>query len=255
MTDADSPLDQTLMDRIRTNDQDHEDRINAFLVVNESAVNEDFTTSVVNPKFEHAAQGINGVGTFVADTHSITLGSTSSDIGGGTVHLLPTTFSVRMNVDQKIVFEAHIKYFTNGIDVSEHKFVMGFQDVAMTYNTAAAVTDVTDYVGWVAGGTDDTTLFYAEDAASGGQSGSDFGDVTAWQVFRVEVDATSAGTVWSARGYLDSVLKTTHTTEIPDAVHIRPIIGHVEFTGTSITSPALSIDYFKVWHSERPVMA
>ena len=160
-----------------------------------------------------------------------------------------------MNADQKIVFQARMKYAT-GLDVSEHKFVMGFQDVGISYAGATAVTDVTDFVGWVAGGTNDTTLFYADDAASGdAQSGSDFGDVTAWTVYRVEVDATSAGTAWSARGYLDGVLKTTHTTRIPDAVHIRPIIGHTEFTGTSITTPHVDIDYFKVWHSERPVMA
>ena len=249
MTDADSPDDQTLNDRIRTNDQDHEDRINAFLVLNESSINEDFTTSALSSKF---LGGLHTNGTYLFDSanHRISYTVNSSEFGGFAVELLPAYFSVRMNTDHKIVFESRIK-ITIGLDISEMKFVMGFQDVAIPQSGATCITDTTDYVGWIHGGTDDTTAFYAQDDGGGAQTGSDFGDVTAWTTYRVEVDATSAGTVWSARGYLDGVLKTTHTTAIPDAVHIRPVVGLTEVTGTSVTDPVCLVDYMSVWFAER----
>lgn len=249
-TDADSPVDQTLMDTIRTDLDDHETRLSSISAFNGQSIYDDFACSVLDTDVWDSA--VSGAGSLTmglvgSDRHEIQVSAAT-----GTAGIAASTKRMRFDITQlqDIYLEARIH--TNGTNIGT--FLFGFEDDTVPPATGTLL----NYMGFIHG-TNNHTLKLS--TAKGGTvtNGTDNqGPIpTAYgSSSRMALRITStAGPTFTLRGYLESsgvlveVGGSPLSTNIPDTKYMRPKMA--VFNGT----PDLFIDYLLAYWITRPLTA
>lgn len=241
MTDADSPLDQTLMDRVRTNDQDHEDRINSLVSVSSQEIRDDFIS-----------------GTTAVD-------SVLWDTGGGTVPDIVTEHQMRclrtgsnsysavsatderIHIDTSEVYVAVIEFRIKNPGGDADDIAVGFQDVAHVVASGTnVIDDTTDFIGVVRGGASDWTIRVASGGTPTDRTGQ--GSQASWTKFKFSI---TCGASPSVSIDVDDVSSgAAITTNIPTTI-LRPVAG-ISRVGTDMD---LRVDYILAYFEGRPLAA
>ena len=219
-TDADSPLDETLFEAIRTNFIDHESRIGTNESVSEDAIMSDFA----NIETYVAASipwnlNVSGAGTINlgTDGHYVEL-----DPSTGSAALLAAAdrMRVRFNTAQTVIIELRFKNNT----AADCAMALGLQDANFT--GATATTDVSDFIGIVIGSGTKTIRFRTALGGSAAET-ADLGNTDNWQTAKITVTSSTSGTTRTVTGELDGspVTWSAATSNIPNGLSLRPCLA------------------------------
>src|SRR5882672_10302096 len=129
-TDADSPIDQNLMDALRLNGDDHESRIGVNEGVSDNAIRDDFTgTAVDTDNWDVATNRI-----AAQDQQPDHVCHLVADAGANYAVISASTKRMRFDLDRDhtIIFEARIK--ESATNTSGKLF--GFQDSSLAGSVA-----------------------------------------------------------------------------------------------------------------------
>lgn len=251
-TDADSPLDQTLMDALRLNGDDHESRITAISAVSNQDIRDDFASSTATWSATGAGNGElwlsdeSGAGVLVLTTNDHHLNMT---VATGTEYgyLRGHTRKMRVILDTAhvLVFECRFKHTVN----PDPNFAFGFQDIGLVTNAVA--TDVSDFIGIVKGSATKTLRFRTALGGSAAES-ADLGDTANWQRIKITVTISTSGTTRTVAGELDGAAQTwSHaTSNVPNSTVLAPTLA---IDGPDATTRALLVDYALFYWQTRPL--
>ena len=254
-TDSGSPVDQTLMDAIRTNLDDLDTRVDAIAAVSDHDIRDDFVAFI---GYDTAAgippdtllytweYGINGIGSSVgliaAPDHALAL----VHITGGANYAAIRSAPGKMLFDLSRTFSVTMEWRYKKISASEvaETWTMGFQDDALGINSAGDVTDQSDFIGFRQGAID---TFDAITASGGATTvaGNDVGTATNWTVLKIIITGST-----SVEFFVDGSSVGTSSTNITGQA-LRPFFG---FTGGTVTHTH-HIDYAQVYFGARPLSA
>lgn len=259
-TDADSPIDQVLMDAIRTDLDDLNSRLQIIEAKSDSAIYDDFTETTILGTVASAAGTdaqpytwdvfASGAGTSPAISanpdHWLRL-----QVNGGSSILTASAFRMRFDLDRDhtIVMETRLKC-TSGTDAD---MFFGFQDDALPASLANN-TDLSDAIAFVRG-TNSNTLKFFTARASSTDSSDNLGDTSAWITLKIAV--TYAGSTKEVRAYTGTTQANyvevagspfTTTTKHPN-VRLKPWFG-ISGGGGSRTA---DLDYILAYWNARPL--
>ncbi len=248
-TDTDSPIDQTLMDLIRTNDQDHETRLNALSAVSSQDIRDDFihaadSTAVNSVLWDVGESGAGSQTPVLIDEHTLKLFK-----GANTAHSALSAAGERVHIDLTEEYIAILEFrIKTANDIGS--YAIGFQDVAQAVGASAVATDVSDFIGVVRGTGGDWDIII--DKAGGGPTTSaGHGTQASWTKFKISVTCSATGGSQLVEVDVDDVsVGALATTFIPNTVVLRPVVAANEVT---TGSQELHVDYVHAYFSGRPL--
>lgn len=256
-TDSGSPVDQTLMDAIRTNLDDHETRISSLFAFGNTGIIDDFM----------------GKDTTAPDTASwsVTSGGGASSVTDAATHSLLCTsgagagkFTTVRGTDWRIGIHPQVYEVTSVLQVRVKAptysglggFFFGWQDRTLA-DTATRATDVTDVIGFIKG-TGTTWKFRTAATATGATEVDSIGDPAAWGVLRLTVtcSATAGNRVirvqsGTTEASLADVTGSPFTNpNIPNG-YLSPNMAFDGNTGSNV----MYFDYVLAYTTTRPLAA
>jgi hypothetical protein len=240
--DADSPTDETLMQAIRTNFEDHEARILTNESLSDNAILSDFANSETYSTVS-VPWALNATGTVTlnTETHCVDLIPGS----GAYANLLgaPERMRVRFNTALTVVMEIRFRYLT----AADCPMALGLQDVGQA--NANATTDVSDFIGIVIGSATKTIRFRTALGGSAAET-ADLGDTTNWQKVKITVTSSAGGTTRTVAGELDGspVTWSYATSNVPNGLLMRPCLATNNASGKSVR-----IDDARFYFGARPL--
>ena len=251
-TDSASPLDQTVMDAIRTNLDDLNTRMNAIGIVSDSNIHDEFTADSIN------TQGALG-------TDPCTW-----DLGGGTIPvvsanpdhyalcsatgandwsvLAASPFKMRVDLSRDHTVAYEVRHKSAQSDINEY-WTFGFQDASLAHTVSNIITDRSDFIGFIQA--TGAANKYRAQTDSGGAGPTivvnDYGDASVWNILRIEV--TFAGATQKAEFFVNGTSVGSSTTNLP-IVRLRPVFGNYIVAGVTRNQYA---DYIDAYHAVRPL--
>ena len=253
--DANSPLDETLMQLIRTNFDDHESRISAALAVGEAAIIDDFIgetgASGVSAAWTLGSAGA-GNAPVIASQHQLQCPITTAGAGNFSVAVAAAS-RIRIQIAQEYVAVLQFRAYRAG--ANNDSYFMGWQDAAIGA-VVGAVTDTSDMMGFYR---DTGTGNWTFQCANGGvaTTSTGIGTGTSWGVFRISVtcsatagnrkiDVEHGTTEANLAAISGSPFTTNLTTQI-----LRPVFG----TAYSAAGGDVRVDYALAYTTGRPLAA
>src|SRR3990172_1447265 len=176
--DADSPLDETLTQLIRTNFDDHEARINSTQLATENQIVDHFFISGLNTATWLSAGQPNTFSMPSDGTHKIRI---QSGVAAGEFGILTSAVGkarFRLNQNQALYMEW--RAFADQPSNAPDNLMMGFQDGALT-DVIGTIADQTDMIGFVMGTTAGQWKFRTAKAASASED-DDVASRAAWHI-------------------------------------------------------------------------
>ena len=238
-TDANSPVDQTLMDAIRTDLDDLNTRLTGLGSGMQDNIIDDFAGTALNTgNWTWDSSGA-ATDTLTAASHLITLNSVGvgnySNLLGGASRI-----QVRMTNTQSVTLKWRFKI----TGISSTSFI-GWQDNSLSgANTNSAANAIG--LRWAAASQSVFTT------AKGGATTTSAatGNVANWQV--AQIDLIQTGSALTLAFYMDGVQigSTITTTNIPDTTTLRPVIGAL---GDGGSASVIVIDYFYAIYNAQPL--
>ena len=242
--DANSPLDETLMQQIRTNEDDLDARLQSFGTPSDQNIHDEFAGSVVDTDIWTA--DVIGAGTVVQSptTHLVTLTAGGAAVGN-VANILAATkkIKIRMTQTQSVTLKCRFKITT----ISQSYFI-GWQTDG---NTGGAADDTVDAVGIDYAAASQSVFRNSKGAAT--TTSAALGNVAAWQVLQIDLDQT--GSALTLNATLDSVAFSgmpITTTNIPDTVTLYPVASS---GGDGGSLCVVVIDYYYVFYNSQPLSA
>lgn len=254
-TDADSPLDQTLMDAIRTDLDDLNTRLGAIEAFSDQAIYDDFALSVINGDIW--TFGAAGAGTAPAVAlpdhvcHMI-VGSSATTYSG--IFATAKKMAFDLSVDHTIAFEARLKHSS----ATTAEFLIGFQDQTLT-GTRANNIDLSDMIGFVRGTNANTLKFTMAKASTAITAADNLGTFYP-NYATVKIVITFSGATKKVQAYTGTTQADytevsgspfTDTAKIPD-IALMPWIG---LSNNSGGTADLYLDYALYYWLARPLNA
>src|SRR3972149_2641672 len=190
--DADSPLDETLTQLIRTNFDDHEARINSTQLATENQIVDHFFISGLNTAAWLSAGAAPTFGMTVDGTHKLLVTGSAGSFGILTSAIGKGRFRLNQNQALYMEWRAYMEETGNAADA----LLIGFQDGTLT-DVAATISDQTDMIGFVKGTTAGQWKFRTAKAASASED-DDVASRAAWHIFRLELTKTGGGLTLAA---------------------------------------------------------
>ena len=251
-TDANSPIDQTLMDLIRTNFDDHETRIGAIERVSVQDIRDEFTTSTIEvvSKWELFNQ-VSGSAPAIVSEHAVQCATGGS--GSGSSVLAGHAHAMRADMTEEYVVAVEWRAQETGTFGTQ--YVMGLNDAALTGATTL-VTDISDFCGFYEGSAS-TWKFRTAEGGTATETDS-LGAVASWTKFRMEVTCSGTLATRSIKVEVNDVeiagspFGGGTALNLPDAVTLRPAFGAFNTSGASKT---LQFDYIRIFMLTEPVAA
>ena len=239
-TDADSPVDQTFTDLLRTNFDDHEARIAAITLATQNQIVEHFFISALDTSTWITAGSAPSFGVPIDGSHQILVNASAAGFGILTSAVGKGRF--RLNNNQALYIECRAK--TEELSNAANAILIGFQDATLA-DVVATVSDQTDMVGFVKGTTAGQWKFRTAKAASASED-DDVASRAAWHIFRLELAKTGGGLTLAASVDGVAVSGSPFSTNIPDTVYLRPFFG----IGAGVDGVLIYIDYVEMkWTS------
>jgi len=223
-TDANSPLDQTLMDLLRTNDKDHEDRI-AAQQGPAARIFSHFAETAYSTVPNFKGQGLAG-NTWALGGGGGSIGSPTLAEGAADDHSVILTYTSAPNPSYADWYAMALWHFTNRLKpltfVTRFKFITADDNFDrfeigyvnrnnVVYSATRSRNGIFLELGSVAG----QWRFTSADA-NVPTVGTDFAQVADGTWFEVKIEFTDVGGN-QAKCYIDGVLKETLTTNLPTA--------------------------------------
>jgi hypothetical protein len=244
-TDADSPLDQTLMDLIRTNFTDLDTRVSAIEAFSDQDIRDDFFGGATT--IDTTTWDSGGIGTFqrVAE-HQCFI----NPGGAGYRAIGATTERIRVNLTEEYVVIMEFRIYNSLNDVGAT--TVGLMDVANTTAGAGVVTDTAFFIGVVANaGGGDWTIRVDDNTGPTDRGGQ--GTWNVWTTFKFTVTCSAVAGNRKVEVDTDGVSSgAAITTDIPSTVDLYPVAG-VNDPGAA--GAQLRIDYYHCYFSGRPLAA
>lgn len=243
--DADSPVDETLMQLIRTNLDDHEARIGTNEAQSNDAILTDF--AAVDRDGDDWIDYDNGVGYGVGAiiTEPDHLFVIHCDNSAEYFFLAGSLKRMRVQLDtaHTVVIESRIKHQT----APDLELFLGLQDAGLTGDQYA---DLSDCIGFVKGGATTTVKVRMAKAGSATESGN-VGDTTNWTKLKLVITKVSGGALTVAAELNDSAISgSPWNTNIPDTTVLRPVMGVSAFDNSN---RRMWFDYFRAYWQARPL--
>lgn len=249
--DANSPVDETLMQLIRTDLDDHESRIGANESISDGAIRDDFIGTAIDTDTWDTA-GVTAPAQDGQPDHWMHL----QNGAGNSAIIAATTKRMRCDLDRNhaVTLEARLKTTPSGTDAN---MFFGFQESGLTL-ADASVTDTSDMIGFVRGTNANTWKFRTAKASTNSEV-DNLGSTFGWQVIRITIASLSSGADITIHVYIgDTVASLSEIsgspfideTKIP-LVELRPFFGSQGGGGTRHTY----IDYILAYWSARPLSA
>ncbi len=246
-TDADTPIDQTLMDLIRTNDADNNSRINALTATSNLDIRDDFlgNTATIDLNYWDIGSGSAPDDPKIVSEHQAEL----SPAGGA------PNFSAMAADDAKIdilmtegEYVCIVEFRVKNVGTDADHLHVGMKDIAMSEATLADTADSSDFVGIVNGGGADW-IIRVSNTASGGNDREGQGTQASWTKFKFTITCSTTGANQKVEiDVNDASSGAAMTTNIP-ATRLRPWISAQGVTGTR----DLRVDYFLCHFEGRPL--
>lgn len=240
-TDANSPVDQTLMDALRLNLEDHESRLSGVQSIIESNIYDEFTYASGALDADIWDAGFNAVG-YAAPTnstaggsHYVEMSSVPSTAGQRSMAGGNKKARVYLGADQRFIFEGRIVITAAG--TGGRRLLFGLQDASFGVSGANAIlTDVSDFIGFREGTNNSTLKFTMQKGGASGASVDNI-DFSAWTT--VKVDIESASGVYTVHAYVGGVeiSGSPFSTNVPDTTLLRIAVaaGNDSGSGNAIT--------------------
>lgn len=245
-TDADSPLDQTLFDLIRTNFDDHETRFGATESLSEGSIRDDFV---------YPTGGINTDVWDVSGTNVYTDNQPNHLLhfnhGSGQYSAVAASDKkMRFDLDKKHTVVMELRHISTQSDNTE-AWMFGFQDAALTTSTSAIVTDQSDFIGFAQGSTANTYKAITSKGGVGATLQDNIGNAAVFSKLKIVVtfsDTVALQVQMFVDGTEVSGSPYTDTAKIP-LLSMRPAMGTAG--GGSVRDS--NIDYCLAYWSARPL--
>jgi hypothetical protein len=260
-TDADSPIDQTLMDAIRNNLDDHEGRISAAFAFGQSAIVDDFmgapgTTGLTSALWSVSFNGAGNdpdVLNDATDMHHMRLHLATT--GAGTYSLsvgAPSKMQILFSEEYVAVMQMRVK---RGVGINDDSYFFGWNDAGLAA-TATSITDVSDMIGFYRDAATGNWTFSNSNGGAANTS-TNIGTGTSWGVFRItvtcsatagsrKIDVEHGATEAALAAISGSPFTTNLTTQ-----RLRAAFG-VAYLGNAAN---LRVDYVRAYTSGIPLAA
>lgn len=246
-TDADSPLDQTLMDALRTNLDDHEVRIGTNEAQNLQAILDDFCAVDIDTDvwiLENSGVGASNPTIVSSEAHYVTPDPGTQN-GVSYSNLRGTTNRMRVRLDRNhaIKMDMILKATTPG-----QYLACGLQDIAMTGVNAS--NDITDFIGIVHGSGGAANFRAVVQKAGAGTTTSGIGNSANWTRFIWTITVTGGGATLSVDLTMDGATVSGFpvSTNIPNTLTLHPVFA----TGGDTTPAEWLCDRFKAYWTSPP---
>jgi len=233
--DANSTLDETLFQLIRTNFDD----LNTRVTSNETFAEEDIRTHFATNGLDASTWDVSASGATIPDTSNHYV-----ELTNGWIAAASRKMRLRLNKPHSVVLEARIRISAG----DESRPMIGFQDATLTTTLG---TDLSDLMVIK---TDETTTQkwrYYSAKAGVSETGTDFGNITTTTVLKMEIACVSDTDI-TVNVYENGVLRSTHTDEskMPTTSVLRPFI----VSQTTTETPTIRCDYFRAYWTSEPLM-
>jgi len=242
--DANSPLDETLMQLVRTNFDDLDDRVNALAALSSQDVRDDFIQDVTGSGVADAV---------IWDSYASTL--TGAVIaphqykisGAATGQAAIQATGERMHIDTGEDYVAVLEFRIKNAGTDADWIAVGFIDRSIV--DVNLVNYDANFIGIVRGSGSDWDIR----VASGGTDTDNTGHGTqaTWTKFKFTVTCTSTGSPSVAVDVDDVSIGAAITTNIPATV-LRPVVNVYFASGGAAD---LRIDYVLSYFNGRPLAA
>lgn len=247
--DADSPWTETQTQLIRTNFDDHENRILAVEGPSGQSILDDFACSALDT--DSWDYGNSGGSAALDGTPDHWLHYTSN---GGAQYAIIAASTKRMRIDldrnHAVVMECRFGKATAGGD---GEIFVGFQDEALAFSSANNA-DFSDMIGFIRGTNANTIKFRTATSAGGGASAetNNLSNWTNWMKLKIAITSLSSGTDITIHAYIDDVEISgspfVDETKIPNVL-LKPWIG--QHGGSAARNSYL--DYARFYWTSRPL--
>lgn len=244
--DANSPLDETLVQLIRTDLDDLNSRLSALESVSSNDIRDNFSTVVLDSAAWSTA--FVGAGTAVPDStyeHSLTL-----DSGGGigdvaVIGANTTRFRCDIAEERTVIFEVRARLA--GWSATNF-FIVGLQDNAVGLGTTT-LSDITDCIVIYSPNSGQWT--YRQALGGAATESVDFASTASWQVIRFEVTCSATAGNRKVTVFLNgTAIGAPFTTNLPTA-RLRPVAAAYKSGGGAACQTYL--DYCLVYDQTRPL--
>lgn len=236
--DADSPIDETLTQLIRTNLDDLDARVNAT----EEATSDYIDTHFMCTALDTNIWTSNGTITLLIGVN----GLHTAQIDGASPAVLAATTNkahFRLNKDMALFMEWY--GIENVPSNAPSSVFYGFQDASLAVTGTTCISDVSDCIGFIKGTTAGQFKFRM---AKGGTSNEvdDFTARSTAHTLRLELSRVSG--VFSVGALLNGshITGSPFSTNVPDTVVLRPLFGWVP----NVDNLTYTMDYVQMkWTS------
>ena len=249
-TDADSPLDQTLFDLIRTNFDDHESRIGGNESLSDGAIRDDFVgTAIDTDTWDNTTDGTGSVAQDGQPDHFLHLAFGAGATSFAALHATTKRARLDLDRDHDFLMQARIKLNVN----TDASLIFGLRSSAVTVtlaNMSGAGTN--DMIGFVRGTNANTLKFRT---AKGGVAAEtdNLGTTSGWTKLHMGIVSTGSGATIAVTVMVNDVEISgspfVDETKIP-IVELYPFFG-IGF-GATATQRA-DVDYCLAYWRARPL--
>ena len=237
-TDSGSPVDQTLMDAIRTNLDDLDTRVDSVHAHSTNHIRDDFACSTID--------------TSVWDTAFLGGGTANIDgtyehtviVSGVANYAVVAAAAGKMRFDiaeaRTVVMEFRIRHAGGAVG----GFFIGAQDNGLTMN-ATFTSDISDCIGVHIPNANQWT--YRQALAGAATQSVDFASTASWQIVKITITCSATSGNRSVEVLLNgsAISGSPFTTNLPTA-RLRPCIAETSGGG-------LVCDYFLAYDITRPI--
>jgi len=255
-TDANSPVDQNLMDTIRLDLADHESRLLAAFTFGNNSILDDFVTQQSASGVAASVWETGGTAPDVVSQHQARV----KGVGGGSFSIMAASPSkLQINIAEEYIAVMEMRVYKAA--GTNDDFFFGFQDSALSSAAAATVGDKTDMIGFYRDAAAADWFFRTANTAGGGGSTTSgaIGVSTSWGIYRLTVTCSAtAGNRQVIVEYgtslagMAQVSGSPFTTNLPTGVNLRPFFGVAPSVATTLD---LRVDYCLAYLTGRPLAA
>jgi hypothetical protein len=255
--DANSVVDETLMDAIRLNLEDHEGRIAAAFAFGSSAIVDDFLNAGGTPGIwgDQWTVGFAGANNDPVSASQHQAQMPTNTAGAGNYSVItgsPSRIHIQIGQD----YTAVLQFRARRAGTNNDSYFMGWQDAALAASVVGSVTDVSDMMGFYR---DTATGNWTFQCANGGvaTTSTNIGTGASWGVFRITVTCSATagnrqiavehGTTEAGLAAISGSPFTTNLT----AQTLRPCFGQAYGT----VGGDLRVDYVLAYPTGRPLAA